>query len=334
MTKKRILVLMYEDFVVPDNIDELSDAEEHRIKTELDVVTTLSEAGHSVRQLGVSDDVRPIREAVETWKPHIVFNLLEEFLGEAVFDHNIVSFLELLGVPYTGCSPRGMVITRDKALSKKLVAYHRIGVPDFFVVRRGRKVRRPRRIGFPLIVKSLNEEASLGIAQASLVHDDAKLAERVSFVHESIGTDAIVEQFIDGREIYVGVLGNDRLQVLPPLELRVAKGSSTGPLIATARMKHDLVYQKAKGLRVERARLSAEVAKRLDRQARRAFRALGLEGYARIDFRLDAAGKPYFLEANPNPDIAYSEEMAAAAEAAGLSFTALLEKIVRLGLAR
>jgi len=180
----------------------------------------------------------------------------------------------------------------------------------------------------------LIEEASLGIAQASVVYDDEKLAERVSFMHENIGTDAIVEQFIDGREIYVGVLGNDRLQVLPPLELQVRNKSADAPFIATAKMKHDAAYQKSKGIRIVRPRLSAEVARRLLRQARRAFRALGLEGYARIDFRLDDTGKPYFLEANPNPDIAYSEEMAAAAEAAGIGFTALIEKIVRLGLAR
>jgi len=332
--KLRVIVLMYEDFVVPESNEDLSDIEKHRIKTEYDVVSTLRAEGHEVRQLGVSDDVRVIRETVEDWKPQIVFNLLEEFRGEAVFDHNVVSFLELLGVPYTGCSPRGMVITRDKALSKKLVAYHRIGVPHFFVVRRGRKVRRPRRIGFPLIVKSLIEEASLGIAKASLVHDDEKLEERVRFIHDRIRTDAIVEEFIEGREIYVGVLGNDRLQVLPPVELRVSGKDDSEPLIATAKLKHDPRYQKQRGIRTVRPRLAREVAVRLDRISRRAFRALELEGYARIDFRMDDAGKIYFLEANPNPDIARSEEMAAAAKAAGMDYPSFLRKIIRLGLRR
>jgi D-alanine-D-alanine ligase len=332
--KHRILVLVYEGFVAPASLAGLSKEEAFRGKTEYDVVSTLRAMGHEVRQLAVEYDVRVIRETVESWKPHIVFNLLEEFQGEAVFDHNVVSYLELLGVRYTGCNPRGMVITRDKALSKKLLTYHRIGTPRFFVVRRGRRLRRPQKLKFPVIVKSLIEEASMGIAKASLVNDEDRLEERVRFVHDSIRTDAIVEEFIDGREIYVGVLGNDRLQVLPPLELVIAKSGERDPLIATARVKHDPHYQKERGIKIVRPRLPADVAKRLDRTARRAFRNLGLEGYARIDFRLDEAGNGYFLEANPNPEIARKEEMAIAAKAAGLDYEALLAKIVRLGLRR
>jgi D-alanine-D-alanine ligase len=334
LKKLRILVLMYEDFVAPASLDGLSEAEAHRIKTEFHVVATLRERGHDVRQLGISDDVRVIREIIEAWKPHIVFNLIEEFAGEAVYDHNVVSFLELLRVPYTGCNPRGMVITRDKAISKKLLIYHRIRVPPFFVVRRGRRVRRRIRLEFPLIVKSLIEESSLGIARASLVNDEERLAERVQFIHERIETDAIVESFIDGREIYVGDLGNDRLQVLPPLELCIGKGDPREPLIATAKVKHDPVYQKERGITVARPELTPEIERLIDRTARRAFRALELEGYARLDFRLTDSGKLYFLEANPNPEIAPNEEMAIAAEAAGLDYPALLEKILRLGLRR
>lgn len=332
--KLRILVLMYEDFVVPASVVGLSEAEIHRIKTEYDVVSTLRECGHEVRQLGISDDVRVIRETVDVWKPQIVFNLVEEFDGEAVYDHNVVSLLELLRVAYTGCNPRGMMITRDKSISKKLLLYHRIRVPPFFVVRRGRRVRRPKRLNFPLIVKSLNEESSLGIAKASLVNDDARLEERVLFIHERIETDAIVESFIDGRELYVGVLGNDRLQVLPPLELRIGKGDPREPLIATARVKHDPAYQEERDITIARPKLAAEIERLIDRTARRTFRALELEGYARLDFRLTGSGQLHFLEANPNPEIARNEEMATAAEAAGLDYPALLEKIIRLGLRR
>lgn len=334
MKRLRVLVLVYEDFIAPANLDGLTIAEIHRIKTEYDVVSTLRARGHDVRQLGISDDVRVIRDTIESWTPDIVFNLVEEFAGEAVYDHNVVSFLELLHVPYTGSNPRGMVITRDKAISKKLLLYHRIRVPPFFVVRRGRKVRRRIRLDYPLIVKSLIEESSLGIAKASIVYDEERLAERVQFIHERIETDAIVESFVAGREIYVGVLGNDRLQVLPPLELRIGEDDPDEPLIATAKVKHDPAYQKERDVTIEETRLGPELDRRLDRIARRAYRALELEGYARLDFRLTDDGQIYFLEANPNPDIAASEEVATAAEIAGIEYPALLEKILRLGLAR
>ena len=201
-----------------------------------------------MRPLGVQHELRPIREAVEEFKPHVVFNLLEQFHGETAYDQNVASYLELLRIPYTGCNPRGLMLARGKDLSKKLLTYHRIPVPDFVVFPLNRKVKRPARLNFPLIVKSLSEDASVGIAQASLVDSDEKLVERVAFIHERIGTHAIAEQYIDGREIYVGVLGNDRLRVLPIWELdfgRMAPGSSR---IATVRVKHDIDYQERRGI--------------------------------------------------------------------------------------
>src|SRR5690606_19560 len=157
-------------------------------------------------------------DEVENFKPDIVFNLLEEFHGETLYAQNVVSLLELLRVPYTGCNPRGQMLARGKDLSKKLLKYHRVPVPAFAVFPIGRKVRRPGRLKFPLIVKSLSEDASRGIAQASVVDSDEKLNERVAFIHKRIKTAAIAEEYIDGREIYVGVIGNDRLQVLPVWE--------------------------------------------------------------------------------------------------------------------
>jgi D-alanine-D-alanine ligase len=211
----RVLVILDRDLVPPDSLKGYSEAESSRWRTEYDVVSTLRASGHDVRPLGVADELKPIREAIEEWKPHVVFNLLEEFQGEVTHDQNVVSYLELLRVAYTGCNPRGLILARGKDLSKKLLHYHRIPVPHFAVIPIGRKVRRPKRLGFPLIVKSLTEDSSFGIAQASVVHSDEKLEERVSFIHHSVGTAAIVEEFIEGREIYVGVLGNERLRVLP-----------------------------------------------------------------------------------------------------------------------
>jgi D-alanine-D-alanine ligase len=329
-----VLVLVHEDFLVPMSFEGLSPADLDRIKTERNVVETLREIGHEVRQLGVSEDLKPIRDTIQRWKPHIVFNLLEEFQNEAVFDQHIVAYLELLRVPYTGCNPRAMVLARDKALSKKLLTYHRIPVPRFFVVRRGRSVRRTRRVEFPLIVKSLLEESSAGIAKASLVRDDENLAARVHFIHERYETDAIVEEFIPGREIYVAVLGNHRLDVLPPQELVIRNSDDGEFMIATEKVKHDARYQKERGVKIVVPRLDEALTRQIVKASKRIYRTLQLSGYARIDYRIDENGRAYCLEANPNPEIARGEEVASAAQAAGIDYPELLQRILSLGIRR
>jgi len=332
MKKHRVLALMHPQLVPPDSLDGQGEKDINTWKTEYDVVSHLRACGHEVRPLGVQYELAPVREAVELFQPHVVFNLLEEFHGEVVFDHNVVSYLELLRVPYTGCNPRGMILSRGKALSKKLCTYHRIRVPDFAVFPMGRKVRRPAYLNYPLIVKSLIEHASLGIAKASVVDSDDKLAERVRFVHERIGTEAIAEQFIDGRELYVSVMGNERLVAFPAFELVAEKRSPDEPLIATARAKHDIEYQERHGIDIRPADLPADLAAEAAHISKRIYRILELSGYARLDFRLDAHGDLYFLEANPNPEIAEREEFASSARHAGVSYADLLQRILRLGL--
>jgi D-alanine-D-alanine ligase len=331
MKKLRVLVLMH-DYLVPPE-----DAEQHDLvtvewKTEYDVTTSLQELGHDVRALGVKDDLGAIRQAANEFKPHIAFNLMEAFHEIGAFDQNVVSYLELLRMPYTGCNPRGLVLARDKALSKKLLAYHRIPVPDFAVFRRGRAIKRPKRLQFPLIVKSLTQEASIGIAQASVVSDEDKFIERVKFIHTSIGTDAIAERYIDGRELYVGVLGNDRLQVLPVWELRFTKMPEEMKRIATERVKWSYRYQKKHGIVTGAAKIPEALAQQIQRVAKRVYRTLELSGYARVDIRLSDEGRFYVLEANPNPQIAYGEEFSDSAERAGLSYEALLQKLLNIGL--
>lgn len=335
MKRYRVLALLDKDLVPPDSLKGYSEEEIERWRTEYDVVSTLKAAGHEVRVLGVADELRPIRDVVDEWKPDVVFNLLEEFQGEVTHDQNVVSYLELLRVPYTGCNPRGLVLARGKDLSKKLLHYHRIPVPAFAVFPIGRKVRRPKRLGFPLIVKSLTEDSSFGIAQASVVHNDEKLLERVKYIHERIGTAAIVEQYIEGRELYVGVLGNERLRVLPVWELTFKEMSEGARNIATERVKADPKYQKRVGVEIGPAKdLSPELRAKIVRYAKRICRTLELDGYSRIDFRLAENGVPYFLEANPNPEIAKSEEFAQAAKYAKLNYRRLLNRIIALGLAR
>jgi D-alanine-D-alanine ligase len=335
MKPLRVLVLMHPELVPPDSLDGCSEKQINEWKTEYDVVSTLRAAGHDVRPLGVQDELKPIRDAVEEWKPQVVFNLLEQFHGETAYDQNVASYLELMRIPYTGCNPRGLMLARGKALSKKLLAYHRIPVPAFAVFPMRRKIRRPGRLRFPLIVKSISEDASRGIAQASLVEADDKLAERVAFVHEKIGTDAIAEQYIEGRELYVGVLGNDRLRVLPVWELEFGNMAEGTSRIATEKVKHDIDYQERRGIDHGPAKkLAPELRTRIQRLAKRICRTLELDGYSRVDFRLSADGVPYFLEANPNPEIARIEEFAEAARHDGLKYPDLLQRILALGISR
>lgn len=334
MRPRRVLLLCHPDFVPPESKDGYSEADVNVWKTEYDVASTLRAAGHDVRPLGVVDELAPIRDGLAEFKPHVVFNLLEEFAGLPELDQHVVSYLELLGAKYTGCNPRGLVLARGKGIAKKLLTYHRIATPAFAVFRRNRAVRRPRSLDFPLIVKSLVEEASMGISQASIVDSDEKLAQRVAFVHEKIGTDALVEQYVEGRELYSGVLGNRRTTVLPTWELVFENLPAGSAPIATEKVKHDVEAQKRWGIFHGPADLDPAIEARIARTTKRIYRILQLDGYARIDYRLTPDGKLYFLEANPNPEIAEREELASSAAAAGIPYPALLEKIIRLGLRR
>src|SRR6202011_678475 len=219
MKKMRTLVVMHESLVPPENLEGHTDKEIEEWRTEYDVTTTLRKSGHDVRSMGVLDSLTELRSAIADWKPAVDFNLLEEFNGIVTYDQHVVAFLELMRQPYTGCNPRGLLLSRDKSLSKQLLAFHRIATPQFAAFRRGARIHVPRKLRFPLFVKSTVEDASLGIAQASVVEDAAKLKERIEFVHDQVGSDALVEEFIEGRELYVGVLGNERLRRLPVWEM-------------------------------------------------------------------------------------------------------------------
>jgi D-alanine-D-alanine ligase len=333
VNRLRIVAMVHRHLIPPDKVEEGTDITSAPWRTEYDVISTLRTMGHEVQVLGVHDDLGEIRRLATEWKPHIAFNLLEGFDDITIFDQNVVSHLELLKLSYTGCNPRGMLLARDKSLSKKLLAYHRIRVPEFEEFRAGRPIRRPKRLAFPLMVKSLTQEASIGISQASVVDSDEKLKERVTFIHESIGTAAIVEQYIEGRELYVGILGNQALQALPVWELFFTNMPEGAKRIATDRVKWSVKYQKKYGIDSGPAtELPESKAEEIQHICKRAFRALELSGFARIDLRLDEAGNVWVLEANPNPQIARGEDFAASAEKIGLTYEAVLQRIINLGL--
>ncbi len=333
MRTLRILVLMLEQFVPPDTIEGLTDEQIAPFKTEFDVTATLRNLGHEVRPLGVTDDLGVIRAALQKWKPHIAFNLLEEFSGVGAYSHYIVGYLELMRQRYTGCNPLGLMLAADKALSKKILAYHRIHVPQFAVFPLRRVVRRPRRLAFPLLVKSTVEHGSVGISQASIVTNDEKLQERVTLVHEQLGTDAIAEEYIEGRELYLGVIGNRRLDTLPVWELHFENLPEGAANIATQKVKWDYKYQKQTGVVTRAANdLSDETRLRIARLCKRLYRLLNLSGYARIDMRLTEDGRIYVLEANPNPQLAFGEDFAESAHQGGVSYEQLVQRILSLGM--
>ena len=332
MKKLRVLALCEESLVPPENVPR-KDVVNAEWRMEFDVVQTLREEGHEVRALGVGSELGVIRAAIAEFKPDIAFNLLEGFAEVASWDQNVVAYLELLRLPYTGSNSRGLLLSRDKALAKKVLSYHRVAGADFVVFPRARTVRRPRRLRFPLIVKSLTFDASIGISQASVVEDDGKLEERVRFIHESIGTDALVEEYIEGRELYVGILGNQRLQVLPIWELSLAGMPEEARKIATERVKWSMRYQKKHGIKSGFAKdLPEPLVRRIGGLCKRVYRNLMISGYARIDLRLAPDGRVYVLEANPNPQLAHGEDFAESAESAGIKYGPLLERILRLGL--
>jgi D-alanine-D-alanine ligase len=332
MKPSRVLVLMHESLVPPASLKGYSDKEIDEFRTEYDVTATLEKAGHEVKALGLGDNLSELRAVITDWKPEVAFNLLEEFQGIVTYDQYVVAVLELMKLPYTGCNPRGMMISRDKALSKQILSYHRIPTPGFAVIRKGQRYRLSRKLKYPLFVKSATEDASLGISQASVVSDPERLKERIEFIHEQTNSDALVEEYIEGRELYVGVLGNERLRTLPVWEMDFGTLPDVMAGIATRKVKWDRRYQKKHGIRTGAAQnLPEGCAAYLDKLSKRIFRSLYLSGYARMDFRMRPDGSVFVLEANCNPNISRAEDFADSALSAGIEYPALLEQIIRVG---
>ena len=332
MKKRRVMMLVHTTLVPPEDLTSAKDPRMEKYRTEYDVKQALLKLGHEVQVVGMYDDLAPIRKTIEEWKPHIAFNLIEDFAGNSAFDYYLVSFLEMMHLPYTGCNPRGLLLARDKALSKKLLSYHHINVPDFMVFRMGRVRKRTRALRYPMIVKSLMEEGSVGISQASYVENEEQLRLRIALIHERIHDDAIAEQYIDGRELYVTILGNTRLQVLPTRELTFARTAEGLPRMATYKVKWDDKYRERWGINYQFAKdLPDALGERINKVCKRVYRTLEMSGYGRVDLRLTAEGKIYVLEANPNPGIARDEDSTLSAIKAGMSYEEFIDRILRHG---
>jgi len=302
--------------------------------TEYHICEALRTLGYRVSVLGAEYDIAAVVKTLRGHDPDLVFNLTEHFYGDRRHDKNIASLLELLDLPFTGAGAMGLLLCRDKRLCKQLLTLHRIRVPHFLSLPHNRAIRIPKNISFPLIVKPVFEDSSEGISNASIVYDEAALRERAAFIHDRWHQPVIAEEYIDGRELYVGVLGNKRLTVLPPRECFFNAEGQEGPVILTYRCKWDDAYREKWKIEFGFADFEPAVLRDVERTCKRAYRVLQLQDYGRIDVRLTPDNRVVVLEANPNPDIAYGEEVAEAADRVGIDYETLVDKIVHLALRR
>ncbi len=333
--KKKLKVLVLFDAMGPIALDQDLSAEMKTDirKTEANVLAALAALGYTSDYLVIFDDVDLLRQKLDKFAPDVLFNLADQFKNNRGFDQNIVSFLELQDLPFTGCGSTGLLLCKHKGISKKILSYHRIHVPDFVIIQRGKRIARPKRLRFPILVKPLKEEASHGISQASFVETDEQFRERVTFIHEKWNGDVIAEEYIDGREFYVSLMGNRQLTVFPIRELVFREVPPKEPKIATYSAKWDEAYRKRWGLENQFAEgLDAALVRQIEQTCKRICRLLTIDGYARIDLRLTAANEVFFIEANPNPILAEDEDFALSAGKAGVSYPQLIERIIRLGM--
>jgi D-alanine-D-alanine ligase len=333
--KKKLKVLALFDAIRPTTIDQdlTKEMKTEDWKTEANVLAALGELGYTTEHLAIFDNLDLLRQKLETFAPDVIFNLADQFKNNRGFDQNIASLLEMQGVPFTGCGATGLVLSKHKGTSKKILGYHHIHVPNFVVIPRGQRIARLKRPKFPLLVKPVKEEASYGISQASFVTSDEQFRERVAFIHEKHDADVIAEEYIEGREFYVSVMGNLKLTVFPIRELVFGEVPPNEPRIATYKAKWDEEYRKRWGLQNQFPEgLDPALVAQIEETCKRIYRLLTIEGYARIDLRLTAANEIYFIEANPNPILAADEDFAQAAGKAGLTYPQLIDRIIRQGM--
>jgi D-alanine-D-alanine ligase len=331
MKRLRIVVLLREEFVLPDSIDNSGKTENRSCNPELDVVPQLNSMGHDVVAIGVSDDLGKIRRAMQDHKPHIAFNLLGDSDGYGIYNHHVISYMELNRQPYTGCNPRGLLLADDKSLAKKILTFHRIPTPKLQLSPVGRTLRRPNKLHYPLIVKTIPDDIEADVTKSSIAYDEGQLLDQVKDFKTEAAADVLLEEFIEGRQLHVGVLGNNRLTVFPIWETKMPRSALSG--LAPKRPKTN--GQKPKSREAETIAatgIDETMVKKINTICKRVYRALSLSGYARMDLRLTDEGRVYVIEAEPNPNISQHSGFVVAAEKTGISYEQLLSRIISLGI--
>ena len=312
-----------EEFADPDNM-----------YTEKDVLGALKDLGHEVSLLGIYNDISPLFEEIKENPPDVIFNMMEVFNDQTHLEKNLAALLEIIGLPFTGSSSGVLYLCNNKALHKKIFNYHRVKVPRFHDFAKGRRVFVPAKFKLPAMIKPLCEEASRGISQASIVDTSEAFIERVKFIHQNMLLDAIAEEYIKGRELYVTVTGFRSMMILPPREMVFKKMSQEQPHIATYKAKWDDKYRKRWGIDSVPAKdLDKTILKQINDICRRAYRALDARSYLRFDMRLTQEGEVYIIEPNANPCIARIDEMAQAAKIAGMNYEELIQHVLEQAIA-
>jgi D-alanine-D-alanine ligase len=331
--QQKVLVLFDTAGTPPADQDFSAELKTDAWAAEAHVIAALHELGHEVRTLGVWDEPSMIIDEIKSNPPDVVFNLTEHFNEVSAHDRNVAGLLEMMGVPHTGASPTGLTLCKNKGMAKELLTYHKIRVPNFAIFPPGSAIRRPRQLKYPLFIKPLKEEGSVGIALDSFVDTEEAFEDRVRFIHERLNQEALAEEYIDGREIYVSLLGNHRLRVFPFREVVFTGVPENQPKFSTYKAKWDEAYRKRWGIRnIFVEPLPDGMTQRIANICRAAYRALRMRGYGRIDLRVTPANEVVILEANPNPNLDRDDEFAQSAMKAGLTYPRLIQRILTLAL--
>jgi D-alanine-D-alanine ligase len=323
----------YEEYPGAD-AEARSGKKKKKKKTDIEAISdALRELGHEPSKLAI-DGRPPTLTRVRNTQADLFFNLVESYAGDDTMEMHFAAYLDLVGKRYTGAGPQGSYLAMDKSIAKMIVRYHDLYTPYSAVLNKGR-VEHAQDIRFPVIVKPASEDASKGIDATSVVTSLKELLEKIDYVSQEFETPVLLEEYIEGREIYAAVLGNDPPEVLPPVELDLSKLPDGMPRIAGYEVKFDVTTEAYKKTKSAPARdLSEETVETIRQTALTAYRALKLRDYGRIDLRLAENGRVYVLEANPNPWLDPAAEFAMAAKESGRSYTELIGEIVELAMRR
>lgn len=336
MAKLKILLLIDITAPPPPNHDykEWFAAEDWTHEARL--LRVLKELGHDASLFGLYDNIDELLETLKKDPPDLIFNQCEAIHKDRRFEPHVASLLEMLGIPFTGAGSEAIQLCKNKALTKKILAYHGIRIPAFMVSEQLKPLKSIKDIPFPVFVKPLALEGSEGIALSSFAENEKDALDRVAQIQSKYECDVIIEEFVQGKELYVGVLGNRQLTVLPTRELYFGDAQDVDePTFATFKVKWDDVYRAKRKIMNRMARgVSDEVTTQLESRSKEIYRILKIQGLGRMDFRLTPSNELVFLEANPNPSIVRDDDFSLAAEKHGLSYAELIERIIALGVER
>jgi len=325
----KIVVLIDPEVYQEDDPQLEGKTEEVCLEMEFHVVESLRFLDYQVEVIVFDPNIEETIQRLKAAGPDLIFNLTEHVRGDRRNDMLVASLLDLLQLPYTGSGPMGLMLCRDKAMCKRLLSHHHVTVPDFVTLPLGR-TKPKKKLAYPVLIKPMQEDGSDGISLASLVNNEGELEQRAANIHERMHQPVICEEYIDGREIYLSVMGNRQLRALPSRELKFSANGEGGPRFATAMVKQNDAYRKKWGISFTYANLPEELEKKAARISKRVYRLLQIRDYGRIDLRITPENKIVFLEANANPDLTLGDEMAESWMKGGKNYRSMIQHIVNL----